>query len=361
MSLADHAGDDLRALYVRAAGSPVMRGDHVDGARVIGFALTKDPAPADQMLVAGEEKLAVPPRRPVPCPVDPDVEIARTGPSPVQDLCPDDLHQPAASFAEAFEQQLATLGEGGDFIRALLDSIVGAQHLVWLVGGAVRDLLAEGTNARVADLDFTGTIGPGQLWKTASLRRGMGAGDYEQRISDRLVWSVAPPGKPGKRIIEYKPLSQSAFRFPAWGGDLACDAATRDLAINAVYYDHSRHVVADPTGRGLADLQNSPKIAFTPYRGDDPVEQACIILRCLKFRFRWHDLDMTEITAWAARLGEGLVAQIPAYRWKSLAGLRNRCIPEQHKGPDEFSAAAEIGPVAVRLIEKIHDQERADA
>lgn len=360
MSSAGHA-DDLRALYERAAGSPVMKSDHVDGARIIGFALTRDPVPADQMLVAGEQELAVPPRRPVPGPDGPQAEIERTGPSPVQDLCPDALHQAAASFAEAFEGQLAALGEGGDFIRALLDSMVSAQHLVWLVGGAVRDLLADGPSACVADLDFTGTIGPGQLWKTSSLRRGMGVGDYEQRISDRLVWSVAPPGKPGERIVEYKPLSQSGFRFPAWGGDLACDAATRDLTVNAVYYDHSRHVVADPTGRGLADLRTSRKIAATPYCGDDPVEQACVILRCLKFRFRWGDLDMTEIAAWAGGLGEDLVGRVPAHKWKSLAGMRNRCVPGQHKGPDELSAAAEIGPVAVRLIEKFHDRERAGA
>jgi len=37
MSPVGHA-DDLRALYERAAGSPVMKSDHVNRAKIIGFA-----------------------------------------------------------------------------------------------------------------------------------------------------------------------------------------------------------------------------------------------------------------------------------------------------------------------------------
>lgn len=333
-----------------------MTDDHVGQARVIGFALTREPEPADQMLFQGDESLAEPPVRPVPSPDDPSASIRRTGPPPVYSLAPGSLHQPAADFGEAFQQHLTTLAEAGDFIRSLLRTITVRQHLAWLVGGAVRDLLAIGPRAPIKDLDFTGTIGPGELSKIAPLRRE-DAGDYEWRISPRLVWSVTAPEAPDERIAEYKPLARTGLRFPAWGGDLRGDAKTRDLTINSLYYDPGRNIVADPTSRGLADLHSTPTIAATPFQGDDPSEQACIILRCLKFRLRWPDLDTTRMAKWAGTLPEDLVTRIPACGWKPLLSLRDRCVPESFRGRDELSIAVELGPAAVRLIEEIRNRD----
>ncbi len=161
--------------------------------------------------------------------------------------------------------------------------------------------------------------------------------------------------------MEYKPLTQPGLRWPAWGGTMARDAATRDLTVNALYYDHRHRIVADPTGRAVQDLTAIPRIAATPYRGDDPVEQAKILLRCLKFRLRWPDLDVAPIAEWADGLPADLVARIPATRWEFLTGLHRRCVPKQVQDADELAAAKEIGPAAVRLVEHIRALAKAGA
>jgi hypothetical protein len=354
MTQVPHMGD-LRTRYERSANSPVMKDDYVNWERVIGFALTREPVPADQMLVEGDEDLAGPPKRPVPRPSDP-ADIRRTGALPVHSMPPGCLHHASGRVDEAFERQLSALGEAGELVRSVLHRIADRQHLAWLVGGATRDLLANPATAKVNDLDFTGTIGPSELCEIAPLRR-VGAGDYEWQISPRLVWSVREPST-GARVIEYKPLSRTGLRFPAWGGDLREDAATRDLTVNALYYDFQKKVVADPTARGLADLNSTPRIAATPYRGDDPVELACLILRWIKFQFRWPGLNITEIAERTRNLPRDLANRILEHEWKLLLSLRNRSIPKESRGAKELRQAAELGPVAVRLIETIQHREK---
>jgi hypothetical protein len=345
---------DLRTLYQRPADAPVWTDDQLDQLRVIGFALIREPEPSDQVLVEGEEDVAEPPRRPIPDPADPLGRISRSGPSPVQGIASVDLRKSATYVGQVFEQELIALGADGEFIRWVLGEISKRKHLAWYVGGAVRDILADGPQAHVNDLDFTGTIGPGELWQTVKHRgRGAGAGDYRQRISARLVWFATPPGRPKVRVMEYKPLTKTGFRFPAWGGDLACDCATRDLTMNALYYDSREQVVADPTGRGLLDLGSTPRTAFVPYQGDDPVERACIILRCLKFRLRWPDLELREAASWAQALPDDLVTLIPTDRWNLLAQVRNRCVPERDRGARELAIATALGSAPRALIEAL--------
>jgi len=343
--------NDLRALYERAADAPVGTGDHVHDQQVIGFALIREPA-TDQMLVEGEQDLGEPPNRPVPCPGE-SAGISRTGPSPVHDLAAALLHDPE-HIGESFEQELISLGEGGQFIRTLLEKLAEMKHHTWFVGGAVRDLLASGPDSRVSDLDMTGTIGLGCLNRIATAAlRGSGAGDYEYSISPQLVWSVRPSLQ-AQRLLEYKPLARTWFRFPAWGGSLAEDAATRDLTINALYYDLRNNVLADPCGAGCADLLGTPRVARTPYRGDNPVEQACIILRCVKFKLRWPELDITEIGNQVKLFPDDLVAQIPETEWNQrIVSMRKWCVPSRHRGGDELAIAEELGRAAVDLIERL--------
>jgi hypothetical protein len=342
---------------------PIWTGDLLDGQLIVGFALRRDPGPIDQVLVEGDEKLPEPAHRPLPCPGDLPERLSRSGPPPDG--------APAAGLSlgmtlgvsAGLDRQLHAMGEAGDYTRRVLDQIDAEGHRAWLVGGAVRDLIAPGPAARPADLDFTGTIGPGELYDaTRRWRRAAGMGDYRSFISRWLVFAVAPPG--GNRpdaFIEYKPLSQPGFRFPAWGGTLAADAATRDLTINALYYDRANRVVADPTGRGVRDLLAPRRTAATPYRGDDPAEQACVILRCLKFRLRWPDLDVAGVAAWAAGLPADLISRVPEDRFRFLDGLRCRCVPQRHRGVDERAAAREIGPAALRLVDELLARERAGA
>jgi hypothetical protein len=344
---------DLQALYERGPTAPVATGDRVAGERVIGFALTREPE-TDQMLVDGEENLSGPPHRPVPCHGG-LAGIERTGSSPVHEVPARFLSAPARLSAK-FDVLLSSFGPKNEqVIRSLLNKVADMGHHAWCVGGAVRDLLAAGPDAKVNDLDVAGTIGPGCLNKiaVAPLRRN-DAGDYECRISARLVWSLRTDLH-SRPLLEYKALARSVFRFPAWGGSLAEDTATRDLTINALYYDLRNNVLADPSGQGRAHLcsAGAPMVAATPYRGDDPAERACIILRIVKFKLRWPDLDITQVAGWVKDLPGDLVERIPQTEWDRIITTRERCVQPEHRGDPEMTVAGELGPVAKRLIAEL--------
>jgi len=306
-------GDDLRARYERTADAPAAAGDRLSGRLVIGFCRGDK---GDQILVEGEEALGEPPDRALPCRGAPP-GLERSGPSPVAALRPDWLQPAPADLRAAIENALGTRADG-PFVRGLLDEIAALEHHAWLVGGVIRDLLWPGGGRAVKDFDVTGTIGPGCLDAMVRLRRSTDAGDYTTRLSPQNVWSVTLPGR-RERLVEYKPLARTEFefRFPVWGGGLGEDAATRDLTFNALYYDREYGVLADPSGAGRIHL--NAHVMATPYRGADAVEQAMIILRCLKFRLRPAEFDPTPVVAWIRdELPADLVARIPESGWTRL-------------------------------------------
>jgi hypothetical protein len=339
---------DLRKHYERAADSPVATGDHVYGKQVIGFCHSHE---GDHILVEGEENLSECPDRPLPCREDPP-ELERTGPSPVADL-PADYLQPAPADLRAAVENAFGSREDGQFVRRLLGDITTRKHHAWLVGGAVRDPLSGRPDVVVKDFDLTGTIGPSCLGGTADLRRISGVGDYIPWISPQNVWSVTPSRQGMQRLVEYKPLARPGFRFPVWGGTLAEDAATRDLTFNALYYDWHSGVLADPCGEGLAHLK--ARVMATPSRSTELVEQACIILRALKFRLRHPELDITRMRAWIRdELPGDIVASItrPA-DWRRLVMVRRWSVLPELNGRDEDIEVGAFGKNVADLVREI--------
>ncbi|MGS2641080.1 hypothetical protein [Streptosporangium sp. LJ11] len=371
--------DDLRLLYSRAADDPVARGDQVGDLTVAGFAFIADSASSaefgDQVLVEGEEELESPPRRGLRSFVGSTKSVLRTGPSPVQEGDLKDRLESAPPFMRAaFELALSDMGEDGRFVGALLDDMAGAGHRAWLVGGAVRDLLAHGDATSVNDLDFTGTAGPGELCELAARRlRRMGCGDYHWRVSGRLVWSVSPSAPPQQRIMEYRPLDLAGFRFPAYGGNLLDDAWSRDFTVNALYYDPRLEVVIDPSGLGRTHLgatrttngegpRTGRRVLDVLYRGDDPTTQACIIMRYLKFRLRWGDVDADGVRRWVDGLPAGLPFRIPEADWPLLLKVRDKCLPASLSPAEQLGLAEELrlsekrGTVAEDLVKALQDR-----
>ncbi|MFE5239693.1 MULTISPECIES: hypothetical protein [unclassified Streptomyces] len=347
--------------YARSAHGPVARGDQVDGRTVAGFTFDPHPvsgAPGDRLLLDGDHRLTGPPDRTVPAAEDESVRIIRSGPSPVDSLSGDAIAAAPPHLRAGFERVVVSMESGGRFVEALLDALAARHHTTWLVGGAVRDLLRDGEDARVNDLDFTGTAGPGELTELAEDRmlRRHDLGDVDCRVSPRLVWSVAPAEFPPDRLMEYRPLALDEFAFPAYGGDLAADAVTRDLTVNSLYYDHRRNATADPTGQGLRDLEAAPRVLAVGYEGDDPVAQACVILRCLKFRLRWPEADTARAAKWVGALPADLTGRIPADGWPRVRAARESCVPVGDRGERESAIAHEFGPAAASLVRTIQER-----
>lgn len=347
--------------YARSVHAPVARGDQVDGLTVTGFTFDPAPlsgAPGDRLLVDGDHSLTRPPDRSVPSAADSSVQIIRSGPSPVDSLEEDTVATAPPQLRAGFERVVVAMESGGRFVEALLDALAARHHTTWLVGGAVRDLLRDGNDARVNDLDFTGTAGPGELSDLADDRRlrRHDLGDVDCRVSPRLVWSVSPAEFPLSRLMEYRPLALDEFTFPAYGGDLATDAATRDLTVNALYYDHKRNMTADPTGLGRAHLVATPRIMAVGYEGDDPVAQACVIFRCLKFRLRWPEVETVKAAAWIGALPADFADRIPADGWPRVNAARETCVPVRDRGARESGIAHELGPAAASLVKTIQER-----
>lgn len=346
--------ENLITLYVRSPLSCITRGDHVDGKKVLGFAYDREPAsgePGDRLLLEGDEDLERPPHREVPSPQDDAVTIDRLGPSLVESL--DSGMLVRAPQLQTRLQRLI-LERNGDPIRLLLAALLDEGHEIWLVGGAVRDLFADGADGEVGDLDFTGTVGPGELVQLAEdILRASDGGDYVSYLSPDMVWSLAPNGIGAPWLMEYRPLTLDGFKFAAYGGDLAADAQARDLTINTLYHDIKRAIVADPTGYGRQHLQANPRILAVAYRGTEPMNHAGVLLRCMKFVWRWPTADRTNIVNWARALPEDLAVRLPPDSLRKLASLREEAIPHQHRGQDELRLAHELGRGAFDLVKRL--------
>ncbi len=335
----------------RPPHGPVLRGDIVDDERVIGFAYVSD-ALGDRLLVEGDEDLAQPPDRPLP---SGGAGVERHGEPPLTGARR--VEQAPPHVRMSVLSRIEELGDGGRAIWRLLRALQAQGHEVWVAGGTVRDLLADGPAATDGDLDCTGTAGPGRLTALhRRQRRRDGAGDFEPNVSPRLVWSLAPPGT-RQRIFEYRPLALDGFRFPAFGGDLVHDSATRDLTVNALYYDLVHDEIVDPLGVGLAHLDAVPRKLVVLDRGKDPVVSAGIVLRCLKFWRRWRHVDLLAVQDWVRELPDDLPALVPEAGWGLLGALRQRCGLTGMERDAELALAGNLGPAAHALVLEL--QERA--
>lgn len=346
-------GNDLRAGYERAADAPIWTGDNIFGKPVIAFCHGTG---GDHILVEGEQDASEPPDRPLTGREDP-AGLERTGASPVAGLPADRLEAAPDGLRTAVEDALSTR-EDGKFVRGLLEEVAALRHHAWLVGGAVRDLVAAVPGAAVKDFDLTGTAGPGCLDAMIRLRRASGVGDYVARLSPQSnVWFVTPPGPRAERLVEYKPLSRVGFRLPVWGGSLEEDASTRDLTFNALYYDRVTGVLADPCGTGRAHLR--ARVMATPLRKKDPVEMAGVVLRCLKFRLRSPQTDISPMVAWIRdELPEDFAGLLSDAEWRRLVATRHYSVLPELNGRDdeleaELAVAGEFGEKAVRLVREI--------
>ncbi|GAA1017737.1 hypothetical protein GCM10009556_066270 [Acrocarpospora pleiomorpha] len=284
------------------------------------------------------------------------MRVERNGPHAAHRLRKEDLASAAdiaAHFPAAVDQAIPRWSPDGDFVRSLIDTIVENGHSIWLVGGAVRDLIAD-AGQPVNDLDFCGTMLLGELYETADeLLTLAGLGDHVRRISPGRVFSVAADVD-AARLLEYKSLSLTGFRFPASGGDLIDDVVTRDLTVNGVYYDPHHQLIIDPSRRGVEHIRAVPRKIVPIYLDDDAVERAQVILRGLKFKIRWPDADMTEMATWVGSLPANLAERIPEDRWPRLHRMWRRCVPEEHR--DEAVKVAErLGSAADRLVHLLRD------
>lgn len=352
---------DLSRRYLRDDAPAVMVDDRIGDRKILGFVYSPPPDAGvpdlfcDHILLDGDEGV---PARLLPEYTD---QVERCGPLPPS-RCPE-MIQDVSSWAADLPGLIGRLtghapDPAGVFFTRLFERVWDLGHLIWAVGGSVRDLLAHGTEGKVNDLDFSGTAPPGLM---ASLVREVLTGmrlvsRFRIKVSSGRVCSARFKGK-DEALLEYKALDLRGFPFGVSGGDLRCDAETRDLTVNSVHYDPRHGLLLDPTLRGLSDLgSGSVRELWVPYRHDVPFEQAGILLRLVKFIARWRTEGLGLVVAqpvrWAAALPDDLLTRISAQQWDTLLDARDDYLKD-HPSEARVAAAEEIGAVAVQLLAEL--------
>ncbi|MBZ6132060.1 MULTISPECIES: hypothetical protein [Streptomyces] len=339
----------------RFTSGPVLTGDLLEEGTVAGFGYVPSARPkaaCDRLLLAGEESLVEPPDRLVPTDAG---RVRVLAPTPAQRVAPDRVHR-AVSVDDALPDAVAeTLASPGSPWGAVAGSLIAevreAHHLLWLTGGFARDVIA-GSAAEVNDLDLTGTAPPGRFSDLAKGARRRSGLEFRRKVSPfSLVCSAVPP-QGGERLYEYRTLDSAEFAFPACGSDLTADADCRDFTVNSLYYDPVEDTVADPTGRGLADLRARPRRLVCVNPTDDPLDQARIILRAVKFAARWAGTagcDLGETAARLAHLPTTVWNGLAPAAWQRLTGDHDRALGD-HDRQGQLSIATALGPAAAGLL-----------
>ncbi|MFF4262473.1 hypothetical protein ACFY7Y_16685 [Streptomyces virginiae] len=343
-------------MYRRAQDGTPVRGDLADGETLLGMAVTEG---RREVLLRERDREA--PEPPEDGPGRADLRIEFQGPGPV-DACRPEAFRPAEEEApgigDAVDGCLDGSGAEGAFIRLLMKRLPERGHHLWLIGGAVRDLVDVGPEAEPNDLDFAGTLPPLEMRQAVDdWSVDAGLGDYQARMSrpSLVVHLSRPEQGDGSRILEYKALAVTDFLFPAYGGGLTDDVASRDLTVNSLYYDHGRRLLVDPTGEGVAHLRARPRVLASRNAERPAGRSALVLLRFVKFTFRYPDADITHLREWAAELPADLPDRLDESDWRAVRHSWRGCVPH-----DGLRRAVEIagilGPAAVALVDRLTEE-----
>ncbi|NUT95021.1 MAG: hypothetical protein HOY78_23660 [Saccharothrix sp.] len=342
---------------------PLLAGDLLNGAEVAGFAWSPPHNSEvsthldDKLLLAGDEGLGSPPERPVP--------LTAEGAEPCAPMPPDDLdgrlRRPAASIDPTIPHRVDALLDlpGAPWqpvARVLFASVLANGHRLWLAGGVVRDVVSGVGERQINDLDLSGTVPAGRfsdiLYQSMRATRMT---EFRPTVTPgTLVCAVTSPGS-RTRLIEYRGLSARGFRFPAVGSSLVEDVRTRDFSFNALFYDIVEHEIFDPDGSGIEALTaTSDKRKFKALKeSDNPVDQAEVIIRALKFAMRWEHLDpdVTELNQWLATIDPDLCHKITAKQWRKLGESYRKSVTGDKDG--HFAFAALLDAPGRQLLETV--------
>jgi poly(A) polymerase len=344
--------------YLRDKSGPLLAGDIIDEGAVRAFGYIAPygsggpSVECDRLVLAGEEGLSMPPERQVPSTAEDAKELSL---SPA--LRPGvEAHSAAGIDADLpgrIAEMLALEGAPWSSVAGILiDRVYAEGHLLWISGGASRDVIAQAGN-RVNDLDLTGTAPPGRFSQIADRIRTRLGLEYRVKVSpDSLVCSAVVPGN--ERLYEYRTLNVVGLRYPASGSDPVEDARTRDLTVNSVHYDPVHNIIVDASGRGLDDLL-APRRRIVSLKECGAVgEKAAVILRIVKFVLRWGEdqVDLDVLAGWMDELADGWTEHLSERDWADLSKAFARTIADSD--PDlRRSAAALAGRQAVELIDEL--------
>lgn len=369
---------DARQLpYVRPpAGEPILPGDTVEGVAVGAFGFDARGEDADEQddVVFWDwfrNRRDIPPDVPLVSladlhkrlVTDPDF-LGRLGDIVLEPPCQvEKASAISSSLGGAFDRLLGPTGpatyrhedEEVPLVPLIINAVEERGHLIWIVGGAVRDTILE---REVKDVDLAGTMPSGAF--CATVRKALA--NYE--VAGYAIRPMVNPSShvcrlirddlpdvPENRLLEYKPLVARGFPLPASGCSLADDVATRDLTVNSLFYYRKHHLVLDPSGEGLADLHGFR--LQTPNKQEEALERANVAFRGLKLLLNWQDAHYIVDTSLFQQWLENLPSTTSADLERDCEKLAQRYRISLGKYPEARvdKIVASLGASAVALVE----------
>jgi len=187
--------------------------------------------------------------------------------------------RPSPSTSATLKQLLAQRIPPGPSYADLVTEIWNRGFEVFVVGGTVRDAIADKTPN---DVDLVTTM---PLFLMKEFLHTMYRYDPEAAHERGFVRIGGTPAS-GDPFIDVKVFSSSLPGTPdaVFGVDFLRDVAHRDFACNATYFDPINDVIIDPTGFGISDAQNQ-QLTFI-CATNDLFQHAQIVIRTIKFSAR---------------------------------------------------------------------------
>lgn len=184
-------------------------------------------------------------------------------------------------------------------VKKVLNKLDRAGHLVYLVGGCVRDFFL---NRSTKDFDIATSATPDEICALFPDAITVGKAFGVIRLSDTLEIATF------REDLEY--IDHRHPKFIKFSGAVE-DSKRRDFTINALYFDPKTGKILDPTG-GLQDLERKILRAIgTP--GNRFKEDALRLLRAIRFSAQFQ-FEIDPATAEAIHAKARLIHHVSAER-----------------------------------------------
>ena len=175
-------------------------------------------------------------------------------------------------------------------VREIAETLEGAGHEAWCVGGAVRDALAGEPHL---DWDFATSATPAQV--QSLFRKTIPVGIEHGTVAVRDRTGVLHEVTTFRRDVD----TDGRHAVVEFGASLDEDLARRDFTMNAIAYSPTRHELRDPFG-GRADLERRV-LRAVGVPADRMREDWLRALRALRFAGRF-EMEI-EAATWLAIVG----------------------------------------------------------
>jgi hypothetical protein len=237
------------------------------------------------------------------------------------------IKEPLPTEKEKFDNLLSGRTPPGPQYIELIKEIWNRGYEVFVVGGTVRDVLAE---KKTNDVDVVTTM---PLNMAMPLLKAMYRKTFIESKEHGYIRLGGKPGE-GDPFVDLKVFSHSDVGTPnvTFSNRFDLDIGNRDFACNSVYYDPVNQALIDPTGVGIRDAENSNLTIVCEPSRRTPYGLAKIFIRFFKFQCRGFTANAETIN----QLEEEFIPHLSAMKKSQRVGYTKGQLLRKHPFEEHF-------------------------